>query len=1305
MRKLILAFVFAAPIVLAQTSERQVRYSTSSFALTPPSDRAPEDIAFGYLMSAGGIAPDNSGSVYLAKEYKTEHNGVTHIVYRQRFQGIEVSNAAWVVNIGDDGAVLNSGGNLYTAPPALNFSDQLAADVAVQAAVREVNPRIAEKYTPLEIAGDRRGDGTSRRNDRRRVQFAAGDLGDTVEGKMVWYAHRGTLLLAWVFNVVDEDGVSAYDVAVEAETGAVIDKRETTFFQAPKKGFVFDKGFPQPNPRPGVRLTSAPPAVERSLMTLTGDPVASPQGWMLNNETAGYNAVVGENLLGQTFLANATRTSATGDFTFPLLLGPTSPNPLTYRDSANTNLFYWVNRVHDMHYALGFNEAAGNFQSDNYGRGGVGGDPMLAYSHFGAAAQGAASLNNAFFTYRSLEDGSPSMIAMYATMTGAAGFYADGAYAADVIAHEYTHGVSLRLLPNGYGSFQTGAMGEAWSDFFGLEFSTPEGGVVDGSYPTGEYWIQSWGTGIRTRPFSTNVTINPLTYANLGHVTYAGAEVHADGEIWVEALWEARGNLIQQFGETEGRRRMRQLVIDGLKLSPPSPSMVDARDAILLADRVDFKGASQSPLWTAFAKRGLGALAHSDGGDTTHVISSFEVPTSRAKLKFYEDTFVPGEPIRVLLSDADLNQPTVRVQLSTTSGDVEDLILRRTGSVYFEGIFSSSNVVTPQNGTLNIVPGDTITATYIDANAGSFGPFNLGTTAVTATAAMQLPYTLVTTTTPPTALNPFPNETRLTNVRAPATATLPFDFPFFTKKYRSMIVFPTGIIAFEPSVFTSLFRPGCNDTTELNRIGGIAPLFANLTFGTAQPNEGVFISTSGANTVNIRWAAETLPSAPSIGASIPEPVNMAVTMTAEGAITFMYGTGNANLHTAVQTLSTCGSQPTVGISPGHDVYSRTLTLRTYTLAPTFTLYPPFNATTTPEVILERPAANDTVTGVMRVSGVAYEPGATNSANLTFLNRRDILIDGVQRGVTTTIVSRPDYCATNNVAGCPTVGYQADLNLASLGLSSGRHTIFVRASNTRGAFKDTAPVAFTIADGTSRVPKGAIESPASGDELSGTVTVRGHAYADDLIVTRVDLLVDGITMSGTGYGIARNDICGTLTTPLPPNCPNVGWTLSLNTRSGSPPLPDGAHSMQLRVLDQLGRFTMLPDKPVPFTVKNGPQTFPAGAVTSVKPGDRLSGVVSVSGYAYSPGGRILAAFIVIDGTALTSGTYGLPRPDDCATLPTVTACPNIGFNINFDTRTIPNGNHVLGVFLVNDAGLSIVIPNLDRNGMNVVVDNR
>jgi hypothetical protein len=74
-------------------------------------------------------------------------------------------------------------------------------------------------------------------------------------------------------------------------------------------------------------------------------------------------------------------------------------------------------------------------------------------------------------------------------------------------------------------------------------------------------------------------------------------------------LWEVRANLIKKHGFAPGNSLALQLVTDGLKLSPPNPNWVQARDAILLADRVLTGGANETELWAAFAKRGLGYSA------------------------------------------------------------------------------------------------------------------------------------------------------------------------------------------------------------------------------------------------------------------------------------------------------------------------------------------------------------------------------------------------------------------------------------------------------------------------------------------------------------------------------------------------------------------------------------------------------------------------------------------------------------------------------------------------------------------------
>jgi uncharacterized repeat protein (TIGR01451 family) len=72
---------------------------------------------------------------------------------------------------------------------------------------------------------------------------------------------------------------------------------------------------------------------------------------------------------------------------------------------------------------------------------------------------------------------------------------------------------------------------------------------------------------------------------------------------------------------------MLQLVTDGMALSPPNPNFLQARDAILLADRVDSNGANQTELWSAFAKRGMGSEATCHGSTTTAGLQeSFQLP-------------------------------------------------------------------------------------------------------------------------------------------------------------------------------------------------------------------------------------------------------------------------------------------------------------------------------------------------------------------------------------------------------------------------------------------------------------------------------------------------------------------------------------------------------------------------------------------------------------------------------------------------------------------------------------------------------
>lgn len=286
-----------------------------------------------------------------------------------------------------------------------------------------------------------------------------------------------------------------------------------------------------------------------------------------------------------------------------------------------------------------------------------------------------------------------------------------------------------------------------------------------------------------------------------------------------------------------------------------------------------------------------------------------------------------------------------------------------------------------------------------------------------------------------------------------------------------------------------------------------------------------------------------------------------------------------------------------------------------------------------------------------------------------------------------------------------MGYTALLDLAGRGIAPGAHTLRVRVTNTRGASLDfpATPVNFIVDPGPGKVPYGKVENLAEGDTVQGIVNLAGYLAADDFRVLGADILIDGIAYGATQYGFGRTDICATLR-PVPPNCPAIGFRFALNTSAGAIPLPDGAHKLQLRVRDETGRLTLVPAVPINFNVKNDAISQPVGAMTSPKTNEVLTGVVTVTGYAYVPGGRVTSGFLVVDGQGTDNIVYGTPSPEICATLPNVAACPNIGFTASFNTARFPNGPHILGVFLRTDTAGTFIVPFQQGSGTNIFTKN-
>jgi hypothetical protein len=205
-----------------------------------------------------------------------------------------------------------------------------------------------------------------------------------------------------------------------------------------------------------------------------------------------------------------------------------------------------------------------------------------------------------------------------------------------IIAHEYGHGLSNRLTG---GPSVTGCLanaeqaGEGWSDWLALMLTMQLGDAGADARGVGTYVRNeaSSGAGIRRYPYSTDMGINPLTYADMP--TSDG--VHARGEIWCATIWDLSWLLMDEFGfssdptvTTAGNNIAMQLVLGGLKLQPCSPGYIDGRDAILAADELLYGGAHRCKIWEAFARRGMG-LSASQGSSaaTNDQTVAYDLPT------------------------------------------------------------------------------------------------------------------------------------------------------------------------------------------------------------------------------------------------------------------------------------------------------------------------------------------------------------------------------------------------------------------------------------------------------------------------------------------------------------------------------------------------------------------------------------------------------------------------------------------------------------------------------------------------------
>ena len=744
------------------------------------------DVALDYVRAHKqdlGLTGSDVNEIVVSSTVVSSHNGVTHVYLQQQYRGIDVWNG--ILNIAVKDATVISAANRFAANVAASAGGQNAKKVAVDATGSAADHLKLKPTRPFEVL-ERKG------GPAEAVTISDGGIAaKPIEARLVWVPVASkSVRLAWLVEIDEIGEEHWWQALVDAETGASLGTHDLVIHDsAPAVAAAIANPLGTAAALPSFPATDgaqyrvfplpfeSPSDGDRELVSNAANPAASPFGW---HDTDGVTGPEFTVTRGNNVHAYADRDAnnvpdplsdpdggPTLFFDFPLNL---DAPPLDSQPAIVTNLFYWNNIVHDVTHGYGFNEAAGNFQVNNYGNGGLGNDDVRAEAQDGSGTNNAnfgtpvdgnrprmqmfewrsslpepitvtapaaiagtyfgrraafgpglsafppfsgqivvvndgagasfsdgcepfavppgaiplADRGNCNFTVKvkngqiagagvmivannvagpaitmggtdntitipsvmiTLDDGNLFKANMPVTATIASGSTApdrDSDLDAGVIAHEYGHGISNRLTGGPATVSCLGnaeQMGEGWSDWFALTFTTHPSDTPTTVRGVGTYvsFEPADGEGIRPTPYTTDMTVNPSTYASVADTANI-SQPHGIGYVWNTMLWEVYWNLVDRYGynaniygswSSGGNNLAMQLVMDGLKLQPCRPGFVDGRNAILAADAALTGGANQCEIWRGFAKRGLGASA-SQGLPTSRTdgVQAFDLPAS-----------------------------------------------------------------------------------------------------------------------------------------------------------------------------------------------------------------------------------------------------------------------------------------------------------------------------------------------------------------------------------------------------------------------------------------------------------------------------------------------------------------------------------------------------------------------------------------------------------------------------------------------------------------------------------------------------
>lgn len=577
------------------------------------------DKAMSFMRSQTFAAVDGSADYVPDPAVQRTSTGAAAVNLHQFYRGIPVFQMTRTVRFDPQGRPTEALGDNATLPHHISTEPHMSATDAVKIAanflaetgtggtirsqygdeyptptvdVSEYRPEIAFRFPLLPAAP---------------TIVSKGPFENDVPTFLVIFVHPGAPRLGWYMTLTLPDYTDQYVIIVAADSpsGEVL-YSHSSMHRAKGRGHVYEFS---PGTEPRREVSFPRPLAEYPIMPTS--PIAMfPQDWIGDDGRAIGNSTIAT--LGSSTTTLTGTPQGDGSFLF-------EPADENGDEQKILNIFYFCNYMHDFLYILGFDEASGNFQRINLTNEGLGNDPVRARAHSGSVF-GTANMATG-------PDGLPPVMNMGLVV----GSGRHTAFDFDVVAHEYVHGLTNRLVggrmnANALDELQSGGMGEGWSDYFALTiqsyFQNNEK-VVSGD------WVVDSPGGIRRAPYDDNY---PFSFGQLSEFP----EVHDIGEVWCAALMKMTRLIRTTLGDdNSGYRLAWQLVVDALKLTPPNPTFLDGRDAIFrtLDDMVSAGRLSasvharvQTAMWQAFASFGMGAGASCPDAGVDGIVADDSVP-------------------------------------------------------------------------------------------------------------------------------------------------------------------------------------------------------------------------------------------------------------------------------------------------------------------------------------------------------------------------------------------------------------------------------------------------------------------------------------------------------------------------------------------------------------------------------------------------------------------------------------------------------------------------------------------------------